>query len=269
MTWEFPPIYILRMPAPPYPNNRINPCIKLVPFSVIVKYTSDKGHRQYCVWWLAVQVTDCETAAYCPDGHVGYLGRQETNLRHPTDNPDGESQHDWEVNSLRVLNLTNLYLPKAMGVTPQVLSRSLCRKLADYLTQHFVSNVTSTKYVGYGRQFPAVTTWRWYLLHEIMVSILRNEATAWTEYDLYYLYAVHAGLWDKYHKSDMFTCWQLNVWHKDEFASWDPCKHAQEKDYVGHWFVVQSQMQVPASVIWNRLERCLMTEKGICIPRYP
>jgi Family of unknown function (DUF6492) len=77
----------------------------------------------------------------------------------------------------------------------------------------------------------------------------------WTEYDLYWVFAQQTGLWERYHMHAYLQCFQLNVWSKEDFKTWDPCLKAKE-NYAGIWAVVQSRVEIPGEEIWDKLKQC-------------
>ena len=85
-----------------------------------------------------------------------------------------------------------------------------------------------------------------------------REATdppAWTEYTLYFLFARHAQLYDKYHQEGTILQWR-SVWDLAAFEKWEPCRDTFEWD-LGYMSLVQSRMKLDPDVIWQKIQPCL------------
>jgi hypothetical protein len=159
-------------------------------------------------------------------------------------------QKEWIKLSAEVLNISapkdTLQTP---GVTPQILSRAVM----DPLVVHLETKVSRPG-----------ETWRAYLLRK-QAERLANDATrdlpSWTEYDIYWEFAHHAKLWDKHHVHAELQQEKANLWTKKEWPTWNPCNQTELDRNNGYWAVVQSRLQLPGELIWERLKPCM--EHGI------
>ena len=106
---------------------------------------------------------------------------------------------------------------------------------------------------------------------------------AWTEYNLYYSYARHSGLWERFHAPAPFAS-KASVWEKEQFAAWRPCPEGRNSSGMGGggtsggeaaildqgsgeaggegkqpaaWAVVQSRLQIPGKDIYERVRPCI------------
>lgn len=178
----------------------------------------------------------------------------------------GERQTGWIVRSAAALQMPPTPVNsrnQGMGVTPQTLSTSVVKHMAYYL-EH---NVT-----GEGE------TWRTYLLdlmYHSMVwtpgnttdgvwhdKIFENGYTSpvsWTEYDLYFGFSEHLGLWDRYHAHMYLQKEDANLWTREGLPDWKPCA----SKHKGYWAVVQSALNLKASTIWRRLAPCMDLSSGM------
>lgn len=155
-------------------------------------------------------------------------------------------QLEWITSSARVLNITeprgNEYM---MGVTPQIMSRAVLDPMARYME----ANVTRPG-----------ETWRAYLLR-MEADRLRDEEKkalpAWTEYDLYWEYALYAKIWRKYHSYAILQRAEANLWTKAQYEDWEPCDEVDMERHRGYWAVVQSTLHLGADLIWKKLAPCM------------
>lgn len=159
-----------------------------------------------------------------------------------------QEQIEWLSRSARVLNIT-LNMPKGgmdtMGVTPQIMARGVLDQLVRYMNANVVARGES---------------WRAYLLRlhaEQLRDPQRREHAAWTEYDLYWVYAYHKRLWDRYHMHSVLQRTEANLWWKEQFDSWDPCAKFDTEDDRGYWAVVQSRLNIEPRLIWEKLKPCM------------
>ena len=82
-----------------------------------------------------------------------------------------------------------------------------------------------------------------------------TDPPAWTEYTLYFLFARHAQLYDKYHQEGTILQWR-SVWDLAAFEKWEPCRDTFEWD-LGYMSLVQSRMKLDPDVIWQKMQPCL------------
>lgn len=161
-----------------------------------------------------------------------------------------EMQRQWETSSAEALNIS---MPegyrKHMGVTPQIMSRAVVDPMLDHLAR-----------IGHQNE-----TWDSYLLRLLLDNLYSTDPTQrgivpWTEFDLYWLFAVDAGLWDRYHVHSELQKYPANLWQWKDYKKWDPC---QENDGArGYWAVVQSQLGMTGEEIWEHLEPCMGHSNG-------
>jgi len=129
-----------------------------------------------------------------------------------------------------------------MSVTPAILSRDLCLKLADYLK-------------------PSKGTWADVLcrLHNpkspsnwTLGRVLKSK---WTEYSLYYLCSMKLGLLDKYHvRAGTDEHPQLLLVHESHpFETWDTAQSFAAGE-PGLFCVVGSKSGLEPRVIWERVQ---------------
>lgn len=146
----------------------------------------------------------------------------------------------------------------SIGVTPQIMSRAMVASMAAHLDTLLAHEVWER------------VTWRAYLVKKLTEYFARPKAeqsqsnTPWTEYNLYWCFAQHAGLWDRYHKEEVLQSVNTSVWHANEFEAWDPCKQRAvwKRNPHGFWATVQSVADIPGEQIWTKLEPCVSI-KGV------
>lgn len=85
---------------------------------------------------------------------------------------------------------------------------------------------------------------------------------AWTEYDLYWVYAAVTRCFNKYHVRASLAHPTANLWEQEDVDRWKPCDHAEEEapregQPTALWATVQSRLGMDASDIWKRLEPCM------------
>ena len=117
--------------------------------------------------------------------------------------------HDkWWQGSAKLLGITKPYmdsLKSGIGVTPQILSVDIVKKLCEFIEtksykEKWYSILWSNRITNY---------------YPIMI---------WTEYTLYYLFAKRAGILNKYHiiKKNCFCDYNKSVWELHESFEWNP-----------------------------------------------
>ena len=131
-----------------------------------------------------------------------------------------------------------------MGVTPQIFATDVPLQLSIFIQQRF-----------------GVTRWLQFLVDTLSLSFTEENGwkLPWTEYNLYWIFAHHVGVWDDYHTGTPVL--QGNaVWTMDEFNSWDACKDTFEASHPpgeGFFSLVQSRMQIDPALIWSKMAPCL------------
>ena len=119
--------------------------------------------------------------------------------------------HDkWWNGSAEFLGITKPFLASlktGIGVTPQILSVDIVKKLC-----HFIKDKS------HNDEWYSIL-WSNRIVHFYPLKI-------WTEYTLYYLFAKRAGLLDKYHimKKNSFCDYYKSVWELHESFEWNPFK---------------------------------------------
>mmetsp|Transcript_1620 Transcript_1620/g.4762 ORF Transcript_1620/g.4762 Transcript_1620/m.4762 type:complete len:408 (+) Transcript_1620:267-1490(+) len=203
---------------------------------------------------------ECEGRSYtvCDKEHkISYRALSEMHDYVNGTQPHGKAL--WVHNSAATLQLPSPgpAVTRSIGVTPQILSRSLVAALAAHLDRLLAAEVWER------------VTWRAYLVSRLTdyFSLPKGEQlrgnTPWTEYNLYWVFAVHAGLWDRYHVHGQLQSVGANAWHSTEFDLWDPCANSVVDAWnPGLWGTVQSVVKVkgrPVSgeAIWKKLNPCV------------
>ena len=127
--------------------------------------------------------------------------------------------HDkWWQGSAKLLGITKPYmdsLKDGIGVTPQILSVDIVKKLCEFLEsksfkEKWYSTLWSNRIMNY---------------YPIMI---------WTEYTLYYLFAKRSGILNKYHilKKNSFCDYNKSVWELHESFEWNPLYNADSSIVV-------------------------------------
>lgn len=151
----------------------------------------------------------------------------------------------WWRNSAETLQLNVTFdWEYAIGVTPQILSTDISLQLGQYIQNRF-----------------QVDSWVAYLLDVFAAKNKRNlqvkhetHDPAWTEYSLYFLFAQHAQVFEKYHANAAVLQWNA-IWTWEQYEQWDPCRDTFGFDY-GYFSLVQSNLKVPAETLWQKLQQC-------------
>lgn len=76
----------------------------------------------------------------------------------------------------------------------------------------------------------------------------------WTEYNIYWLYAVHADVWRQYHVEGVMV--KDAVWVQTDWERWKACEQAFSKTRPGYMALVQSNLGLSGKDIWNRIREC-------------
>ena len=109
----------------------------------------------------------------------------------------------WWEGSAELLGIINPFmnsLKSGIGVTPQILSVEIVKKLSEFIENKFPGK-------------------KWYsILWSKRVVKFFPKITIWTEYTLYYLFAKRAGLFNKYHlpKKNCFCYYYKSIWEIHE-----------------------------------------------------
>ena len=117
--------------------------------------------------------------------------------------------HDkWWKGSAKLLGITKPYmesLKRGIGVTPQILSVDIVKKLCQYLESN-----------SYNEKWYEIL-WSNRIVNYFPIKI-------WTEYTLYYLYAKRVEILNKYHimKKNCFCDYNKSVWKLHESFEWNP-----------------------------------------------
>lgn len=82
---------------------------------------------------------------------------------------------------------------------------------------------------------------------------------AWTEYDLYTVYAAGTNRFWRYHVRTLLANEEANLWEWDGTQKWEPCKSKlrRKREVPRFWVTVQSRLSMSATVIWERLQPCM------------
>lgn len=157
------------------------------------------------------------------------------------------SQHPkWWKSSARILEMdANVGdVQYGMTVTPAILSRDLCLKLSEELSDKkydsWVDKICSLHKPN------SMSNW----------TISRFLKSKWTEYSLYYLCAMKLQLLDKYHvTSGSSDVPQLLLIHDSHpFEDWNVAK-SFSNDCPGLFCVVGSKSRLEPDVVWNKIEQ--------------
>ena len=159
-------------------------------------------------------------------------------------------QEDWHMrwwrNSADTLQLDIPFdWEYAIGVTPQILATDISLGLGRYITDRFKVD----SWVAYLLDvFADKNRRQWEASHEL------QHDPAWTEYSIYYVFARHAGVFDKYH-AIATVLQQGAVWTWEQYEQWDACRDTFGSD-SGFLSLVQSNLKVPAETVWDKMQQC-------------
>lgn len=189
------------------------------------------------------KVYDCTKESLICDTH-GQFAYQARNDEFPIFSRNSD-QKEWMRATAATLKLhVPLDWRVAMGVTPQIFATDVPLQLSIFIQRRF-----------------SVTRWLQFLIDALSDSF--NEANGWklpwTEYNLYWIFAHHVGVWDDYHTG--VPVLQGNaIWTQSQFNSWDACKDTFEAETPpgeGFFSLVQSRMQIDPALIWAKMAPCL------------
>ncbi len=159
----------------------------------------------------------------------------------------------WWRNSAETLQLDVLFdWEYAIGVTPQILATDISLQLAQYIQNRFQVD----SWVAYLLEVFADRNQRnWDANHEL------QHDPAWTEYSIYYTFAQHAQVFEKYHATSV-VLQQSAVWTQEQYDEWEPCQDTFDVDY-GYLSLVQSNLKIPAEAVWDRMQPCWHSTKKL------
>ena len=188
------------------------------------------------------------TEACNHDAHHVCNARQDVSYRCKNDcYPMLGEEEDWHMrwwrNSAETLQLDIPFdWEYAIGVTPQILAADITLQLGQYIMNRFKVD----SWVAYLLEVFADRNRRdWDKNHEL------QHDPAWTEYSLYFVFAQHAGVFEKYHSRAHVLQYNA-IWTLEQYDEWDPCKD----DENGYFSLVQSNLKIPAESVWNQMQQC-------------
>ena len=158
-----------------------------------------------------------------------------------------EDQLIWmEASALTLKMAVPLDWREAIGVTPQILATDVSLGLGRFIVDRFNTG-----------------SWTQYLLDELFYRYKKDyrelgEAwrPPWTEYDLYWIFATYACVWEKYHVAGT-VLQDKAIWSKTDFDAWQPCQDTFVTQHDGYFNLVQSRIQLDPAVIWDKISACL------------
>ncbi|MBD2028215.1 DUF6492 family protein [Leptolyngbya sp. FACHB-711] len=183
-----------------------------------------------------------------------------------SDQYENKLWYEWSRNALKLKPRSqhNCY-----NVTPAVLSRDVVLQLQQYLRQ--LSNAELTSGLKFSsskrrnlilllswlscRVLPRKSALREQLL-DYKTYLIRN--IPWTEYALYYSFCEMKELLDQYHVRipNCIYSGKESVWHEDQYTKWQPESWFEgERNFF--FCVFQSNTQIPAEIIWQKIEKFL------------
>lgn len=197
---------------------------------------------------LDLFVTDtCDSQA-----HFVCSSQQETSYRCKNDcYPMAGGEEDWHMrwwrNSAQTLQLNVSFdWEYAIGVTPQILATDISLQLGQFIENRFQVG----SWVAYLLDvFADRNQQNWNANHEL------QHDPAWTEYSIYYIFAQHAKVFEKYHATAV-VLQQSAVWTQEQYEQWDPCMDTFCSDCSGYLSLVQSNLKIPAEAVWGRMQQC-------------
>lgn len=133
----------------------------------------------------------------------------------------------------------------AIGVMPQIFAKDVALQLGEHLRQKF-----------------KVESWQTYLLRNAYPDKLNKRqslsdvAPSWDAYNLYWLYAVRACVFENYHVPGSVL--QASAfWTQQQFDQWTACDTFHQPPKMGLMSLVHSDVGIPASTVWSKIEPCL------------
>ncbi|KAL0035850.1 hypothetical protein WJX77_005216 [Trebouxia sp. C0004] len=171
--------------------------------------------------------------------------------------PMAGGEEDWHMrwwrNSAETLQLDVLFdWEYAIGVTPQILATDISLQLGQYIQNRFQVD----SWVAYLLEVFADRNQRnWDANHEL------QHDPAWTEYSIYYVFAQHAQVFEKYHATSI-VLQESAVWTQEQYDEWEPCQDTFDAD-SGYLSLVQSNLKIPAEAVWARMQPCWHSTKKL------
>ncbi|KAK9844482.1 hypothetical protein WJX74_003045 [Apatococcus lobatus] len=157
-----------------------------------------------------------------------------------------ENQRSWWKGTAKTLQLSvPIDWREAIGVTPQILSTDISRKLGEYIETRFKARSWSKFLLDY------LFTYNKRL---VAAKTTGDFPPPWTEYTLYWIYAAHADVWDDYHCKGQLVQ-STAIWDEESFEAWDACQHSFDWQQ-GYMTLVQSRTQIEGERIWAKIAHC-------------
>lgn len=157
-----------------------------------------------------------------------------------------EDQLVWmEASALTLKMAVPLDWREAIGVTPQILAKDVTLSLGRFIKDRYNTD-----------------SWTQYLLDELFYRYKKDyrelgEAwrPPWTEYDLYWIFATYACIWEKYHVAATVLQDQA-IWSEEDFNVWQPCRDTFDTQLDGYFNLVQSRIELDPAMIWDKISAC-------------
>ena len=151
---------------------------------------------------------------------------------------NGGSWDNWYTGSAAMLQLDlhTDWKENRIGVTPFIFSNDILAGLAKYLNILYKN--------------PTLTL----LDNTSIPNVSGMNDVTWSEYCLYHIYGINAGLWDKYHHNvDTFDLHGNSFWNHEETAHWDPEKSFNNPKF--YFSVAQSIAGQSADWVSTRIDQ--------------
>ncbi|KAA6419478.1 MAG: hypothetical protein FRX49_10576 [Trebouxia sp. A1-2] len=163
-----------------------------------------------------------------------------------------EDQLVWmEASALTLKMAVPLDWREAIGVTPQILAKDVTLSLGRFIKDRYNTD-----------------SWTQYLLDELFYRYKKDyrelgEAwrPPWTEYDLYWIFATYACIWEKYHVAATVLQDQA-IWSEEDFNVWQPCRDTFDTQLDGYFNLVQSRIELDPAMIWDKISACFQVAGG-------
>ena len=142
----------------------------------------------------------------------------------------------------------------AMGVMPQVFATEVSKQLGSYVQKKF-----------------KVASWQAFLLDQahpdklthgrtLSQSILRSAAPVWDAYNVYWLFATRACVFENFHVPGS-VLQASAVWTPELFHAWSPCTETfHQPPKLGVVSLVHPSTNVSPSSVWEKIQPCLVTD---------
>lgn len=139
----------------------------------------------------------------------------------------------------------------AIGVTPQVFATELAKQVGIYVQNKF--QVKSWQSYLLDRAHPAKLSYR----HSL--SIITDNAPAWDAYNVYWLFATRACVFENFHVPGS-VLQASAVWSAEAFHAWMPCLDTfQQPPKQGVVSLVHPSTNVPYADVWAKIQPCLQS----------